>query len=135
MADLAVVPASVGPNSSGTVARSVQVGAAVTAGQPLYRAADTKYYPCDALTEEAAQASVVAISDAVADGYVYVATPGVDLLLGVALTTGVMYAVSATSGGIAPIDDLTAGQFITTLGIARDATALRLRIDATGVTV
>jgi hypothetical protein len=59
---------------------------------------------------------------------------GGQVIFNAALTAGHNYCVSgANAGGIAPYTDLTTGNFVTTLGTAISATALRLAISASGV--
>jgi hypothetical protein len=50
-----------------------------------------------------------------------------------ALVRGRIYVVSRTAGGIAPIDDVTAGANVTQLGVALDQSTLLVRVRVIGV--
>jgi len=42
------------------------------------------------------------------------------------MTVGEVYVVSATAGGIAPVGDLTTGNYVTVLGVATTTSNLQL---------
>lgn len=135
MADISQTAANVAIGGANTPTRLVQFGEAVTQGQPVYQStADSKYYQCDANDGVAkAVAAGIAITPAALDGYGVIAvpasTPGKSLVnLGATLAVGTVYAVSATKGGIAPIADLSSGQFITVLGVATTTALIDLQI-------
>jgi len=134
MADISITAANVAVGASTLKTRVVQFGEAVTQGQPVYiSTSDSKYYKCDADTQAAAIAAGIVLSPASTNGYGLMALPaeqpGLALVnLGATLAVGTVYAVSTTAGGIAPIADLAAGDYITTLGVATTAALLDLRI-------
>ncbi len=135
MADISITAANVGVGASTLKTRNVQFGEAVTQGQAVYvSTSDSKYYKCDADTQATAIAAGIVLSPAATNGYGLIALPAeqpgqaiVNFGAGT-LAVGTVYAVSTTPGGIAPIADLAAGDFITTLGVATTAALLDLRI-------
>ena len=136
MADLSITAANVGlTDTVGAVTQNVQVGEAVTQGQPGYLHTDSKYYQTDAdAGAPNAAATGIFLTPAAADEYAVFLTSGpVDL--GATLTVGETYIVSGTKGGIAPIGDAASGWFKTTLGNAITASRLDVDIDASGVAV
>lgn len=134
MADITQTPASVGIGNADCKTSVVQFGEAVTQGQPLYKSTDGKYYRCDANdTLAKAACSAIALSPGSTNGFGLVAQPsdipGRSLVnLGATLTVGTMYAVSATLGAIAPISDITTGQFVTAIGFAVSANLLDFQV-------
>jgi NADPH-dependent curcumin reductase CurA len=121
MADLTQTAANVALGASTTPTRVVQFGVAVTQGNALYLSAtDGKYYKADALTPGAQDAyGIVALPGS---------TPGQSLInLGATLAKGEVYAVSATAGAIAPIGDITSGQYVTVIGIATTTALLNFQ--------
>lgn len=127
MADLVqnasnVVPSGAQPT---TIANS---GAAVTAGQPVY-SNGTNWFPALA-NGNAMQAGATGVG--IAQGSVpgvgqnfLVQTSGA-MNIGAALTNGVAYCISNTTGKICPITDLGAGNFTTILGMATSPTLLQM---------
>lgn len=128
MANLTQTPANVGLTSqAGSSVSTVKAGETITQGQPIYLL-NGKYYRCDASTKAAAEAKGIAMTAANADEYVVVAYNGSTVDLGATMTVGETYCVSATDGAIAPISDLTTGDFPTILGTATAADTLPLNI-------
>ena len=134
MADLSVTVTGVHPYSGGTVSSPVQAGEIITEGEPVYlKAADSKYYACDADEAAKALAAGIAVSPApAADDYFVMQTAG-DIDLGATLTVGEIYCVSNTAGGIMPCGDLSTGEYVTILGIAETASKLAIGITASGI--
>lgn len=132
MADLTQTAANVGIGSDTEFIR-VQVGEAVTQGQPGYRGASNKWYQTDAnLSAAAAAAEGVFLTPASTDGYAIVAVGG-DVNLGATLVVGETYAVSRTKGKICPIGDLTTGDYVTHLGVAKSTSLMPLNPQPSGV--
>lgn len=126
MADLSITPADVATVAgSGETFESGEAGAAIDAGESVYRsAADNEWYLADASAAATARARGVAVCSAAAGQRVIVQTKGkVDLGAG---TQGETYVVSATAGGIAPIADLGSGEFVTVLGVCDSGNELQL---------
>lgn len=126
MADITVTAANVGVKGAAQL-EVVQVGEAVTQGQPGYQlASDLKYYKADANASAAsAAAKGVFLTAAALDGYAVLARSG-SINLGATLTVGESYFVSATAGGIAPAGDVTTGWYPRFLGQAISTSELTL---------
>lgn len=138
MADLVQTAANVGVNDLSTVIAPVQVGEAVTQGQPGYlNTTDGKYYACDATsgTGSAAEAEAAGIflTPAALDGVAAFAfTPG-NVDLGAVLTVGETYVLSGlTAKAIGPLSDIGSGDWVTILGVATAADNLAMDIKASG---
>lgn len=134
MANLSQTAANVAVGSSTTTVALVQAGESVTQGMPVYFATDGKYYQSDAnASATTADVDGIAISPASTDGYFMIAkpstTPNRSLVnLGATLTVGETYVVSATKGAIAPIGDLTNGDYPVILGVAKTAALLDFQV-------
>jgi hypothetical protein len=114
----------------------VQVGEAVTQGQPAYlNSTDVKYYQADAdASAAAANVAGIFLTPAAADGYAVLATLG-PINVGATLTVGESYYASDTKGGIKPSADLASDDWVTLLGIATTTSKLELSIQVSGVQV
>ena len=136
MADLSITPANVALAGTGVVTQSVQVAVAVAQGETGYLdVASGKYRLADAnLSEAAAGASGMFLTPAGIDGYALIAFSG-PINVGATLTVGVVYVQSANAGKIAPIGDLTTGDYVTILGVASAANRLDLAITRSGAQV
>ena len=103
-------------------------GETVTAGQVVYRlSTDGEMYLGDA--DDAAKddiTGIVLIGGGDGESILILSSGGIDL--GATLTVGEVYVLSTTAGGIAPIGDLLAGDFVTILGVAKAANRLQLDI-------
>lgn len=125
MTAITVTPALVIAGSNAKKARGVG-GATIVAGKSLYRASDGQLELADA--DVLASGKCVGISlngGGVGQPIDYIEEG--DLTID-GLTAGVTYAVSPTAGGIEPLADLTAGDYITILGVATSTTNLRVKI-------
>jgi len=132
MADLTQTAANVGIGSDTEFIR-VQVGEAVTQGQPGYRGASNKWFQTDAnLSAAAAAAEGIFMTPAATDGYAIVAVGG-DVNVGATLAVGETYVVSRTKGKICPVGDLTTGDYVTHLGVAKSTSLMPLNPQASGV--
>lgn len=133
MANLTQTAANVGLTDDGlaTTLLTGLAGEALTQGQPVYL--NGSYYKCDA---DAGQPNAVAKGIVLTPGAtgetVVIAPTGTTIDVGATLTVGETYVVSATAGAIAPIGDLTTGDYVTILGVAKAAGKLVLDINATG---
>jgi hypothetical protein len=133
MADLSQTAASVKLKAQTVTSQMGQAGEAITQGMPVYlKAADSKYYKADADTLAESTAVGIALTPAATSGYFYFATSG-DIDVGATLTVGLYYYVSTNAGAIAPIGDLSTGDFPTILGGAVDSSTLRLDINSLGI--
>ena len=128
MADLTITAADVKKTDSTLITEGI-AGAAITAGQPVYKdsTASNKLKPADADVLATAAAVGVALHGASADQPLKYATSG-NLTLSAVMTAGAVYVVSTTAGGIAPVADLGSGDYVTLLGIATSTSNLKISI-------
>ena len=129
MADL-TVPAGANTVRAGdkTLTKIAQV--AIDSGEVVYEDASNggKFNLADADAEASAKAVGVAINDAAAGEPCTVALPGSLITFGggavTGATAGLTYVVSTTAGGIAPVGDLSSGDYVRNiLKFATTATA------------
>lgn len=133
MADLSITAANVAV-VSGTV-RHERAGATVEAGEVVYRAAATKKMglaDCDSATAEVREPYGIAVNGASDNQPIAILTDG-DVIIGATLTPGVAYYLSATAGKICPVADLGSGDYPSLIGIAKSATVLSVKLNASGV--
>lgn len=135
MAALSQTPANVATGSTTTKTRGGLVyGESVTQGQPVFLAADGKYYRCDANdTAIKARCAGIALQPGIADSPAVIAlpgsTPGESLVnLGATLAAGMVYCVGATVGEIVPYADLTTGDYVTIIGVAKTTALLDFQV-------
>ncbi len=135
MTAITQTPANVGIGSASTRTRTVQVGAAVTQGMPVYLHTDSKYYKADANASSAAANAVgIAMTPAATDGYILMQEgAGGSVNLGATLTVGETYCVGATAGEIVPIGDLASGHYPCILGTATTTALIQTLYSFTGV--
>jgi Uncharacterized conserved protein (DUF2190) len=134
MANLTITAANVIRSSTSKFSNGT-AGAAVTAGQVVYLdSADGRYKLADANSATAAVRAPIgiALNDAATGQPLTVATEGA-IVLGATITAGVAYYLSATPGAIAPVADLTTGDYPCILGIAKSATDLDINITCADV--
>ena len=132
MADITVVAANVKPAAS-TVTKKGIAGEAISAGQSIFKAADGGIELCE--NDQAALDAAcigVALNDAAVDQPIEFAITG-DVNMGAIMTIGETYVVGAAPGGIAPEVDVTAGEFLTVIGVATTTSNLKLGILQSGV--
>lgn len=94
-------------------------GAAIIAGQAIYKGADSLYYPADAnAADPVYKVAGIALCSAPGVGQPFFLVE-VDASFKPGFTTvlGKVYVLSATPGGIAPVEDLAAGWRTQFLGI------------------
>lgn len=136
MADLTIVAASV-IAAAGATKESGVAGATITAGQVVYKETTTSLFKL--ADSNGASVNIktpygVALNGASAGQPIVVATAGA-VTIGATVTGGVMYYLSATPGGIAPVADLATGMVASSLGFATSATVLTLKINLSGFTL
>lgn len=123
MADLTQTPGNV-KLVAGTAALVGTAGESLTQGQPAYEASG-KWFRCDANdTAVKANCRVIVLTPAALDEQVVLARAGSEVNLGATLAVGTVYAVSANVGAIAPVADLTTGDYVTILGVAKSTSVL-----------
>jgi hypothetical protein len=134
MADLTQTAASVRVMAGNARVLISQAGEALTQGQPVYQATDNKWYRCDANDGVIkARCEGITLTSAASNGFFVRALPGSDIDLGATLVIGETYVVSVNVGAIAPIGDLAAASFVTTLGVAITASTLRFNPNPSGI--
>jgi len=135
MADLSVVAADVLGVSGNTTIRGT-AGATITAGQLVYLDSATGRYKL-AQGDAAAEDAVVGLAaHGASNGQPLQIITGGVVDLGVTLTVGEIYVLSAAAaGGIAPKGDLSSGEFVSVIGVAQTADNLLLGIINSGVAV
>lgn len=134
MADLSLTAASV-IAGTGANTENGSLGAAVTAGQVLYKAsADGLWYLADNNSATAAirQATGIALNGGGIGQPVRVLLSG-PVTIGATVTAGVAYYLSDTPGGICPVADLASGEYSCLVGIATSTTVIDVRFQYSGV--
>lgn len=109
-------------------------GAAITAGQAVYRdATDNKIKLADSnATAPTADVVGIAVTGAANGQAVAFLSTGV-INIGATLTQGETYILSANPGGVAPIADIVTGWRLTYIGYAISTSQMRLNIKSTQV--
>jgi hypothetical protein len=127
MADLTITAANV-VKGAGAVVETGTAGATITAGQVVYRdASDLKYKLADADSTTAAVRSPRGIAlNGASDGQPLSIQREGSITIGATLTAGTTYYLSDTPGGIAPLADLTTGDYPTVIGVATSTSVLKL---------
>lgn len=134
MADLTITAANVRPATAGASQETGIAGASITAGQVVYKDATTgKYLLADADVLASSRAVGIALHASADNQPLTVQTKGDDVTIGATVAVGETYVVSTTTGGIAPLSDLSSGDFPTILGYAPEAGKLKLNIIQYGV--
>ncbi|SNZ21718.1 hypothetical protein [Cohaesibacter gelatinilyticus] len=135
MADLTITAASV-VKGANAVLEAGTAGAAITAGQVVYRDSSYKYQLCDAdsATADAKKIRGVALNGA-SDGQPLTILKSGKVTIGATLVAGTTYVLSDTAGGIAPQADLGSGDDVAILGAATSTSEINVAINNTGVTL
>lgn len=127
--DLSITSTSVVPGSNAII-RDAVAGAAITAGQVVYKSAsDGKLYLADADSGTAAirDAVGIAINSGAAGARVNYVIEDDDLTIGATVSNGAVYVLSATAGGLAPLADATTGWYVTVLAVGKSSTKVAFR--------
>ncbi|HWL05005.1 MAG TPA: hypothetical protein VNQ99_08725 [Xanthobacteraceae bacterium] len=133
MADITITAANV-QAGVGAQLETGRAGAAITAGQWVYRDTDDKYK----LADNNAVAAIVRVPVGVALHAAAVNQPltiqkAGTLAIGGTLVAGVVYYLSDTPGGMCPVADLTTGEYPCIVGIAKSTSVLDMVIKSAGV--
>lgn len=129
MADLTITPANVVAGANASVEAGA-AGEAIAAGKAVYLSSTTKKWmlaDSNSATAEARKATGVALNGAALNQPVDVQKAG-DITIGATLTPGTAYYLSDTPGGICPLADVGAGEYVCLLGLAKSASVLALDI-------
>jgi hypothetical protein len=128
MADLSITATSV-LKGTGAKTESLIAGAAITAGQSLYKDASdsnkAKLTDADSATAAARVFYGIALNGAASGQPVVVQTGGI-IAIGATVAVGVAYYLSDTAGGICPFADLESGDYPTIIGIGVSTTAIKI---------
>lgn len=136
MTDLSVTSANVVASSNAT-RQTASAGETIAAGKAVYLSPTTKKWmlaDSNSGTAAARKAAGIALNGAALDQPLQVATHG-DITIGATLTPGSAYFLSETPGGIQPAADLTTGEDVCLIGLAKSASVLSIAIQAPGVTL
>jgi hypothetical protein len=134
MADISVTATAVLPGSNAVTENGI-CGATITAGQAVYKSSTTGYWGLadnDGASEEIRFAKGIALNGGAAGQPLRVLKSG-DLTLNAVLTAGVAYYLSNTPGGICPVADVGASEYVVLLGLAKSTTVLAVDIQYPGV--
>lgn len=133
MTDISITAANVVKGSGANVEHGT-AGAAITAGQTVYRDANGKYQLADSnsATVIARVPRGIALHAAAANQPLAIHMGG-PLTIGATLTAGVAYYQSDSPGGICPVADVGSGEYATIIGIATSASVLSVDVKASGV--
>jgi hypothetical protein len=129
MANLTITAASVLADSASNRETGV-AGEAVTAGQAVYLASATRKWmlaDADSGTAEARKATGIALNGAALNQPLAVLKSG-DVTIGATLTPGTAYYLSDDPGGICPLADVSGGDYICLIGLAKTAAVLTVAI-------
>lgn len=132
MADLSITAANV-LKDNGAETEHGTAGAAVSAGQTVYRDANGKYQLADSnsATVAARTPRGITLHAAAANQPLAIHKEG-PITIGATLTAGVAYYQSDTPGGICPVADVGSGEYSTIIGIATSTSVLDVSIQASG---
>lgn len=136
MADVSLTAGNV-VASAGAARLGGTAGATITAGQIVYLdPSDSKFklLDADSLPAGGVTAVYMALNGAANNQPLNVLKSG-DVAAGSVFTAGTTYVVSDTAGGIAPQADLTTGDSVIVLGVAKSATTLAFKPIISGVTL
>jgi hypothetical protein len=131
MADLSITAASVVLVSGGSA--TLTAGATLTPGMSVYTDASGKAQKSLNDTAAHAKASGIVLNSATNGQPVTIATAGAQVTIGATVVAGAPYCVSSNAAGIAPEADFMAGQFVTQIGRAVNATDIVLELKAYGI--
>ena len=138
MTDLSVTNTLCVPGSNSNQVVGI-AGETIAAGKAVYKSSTTgKWMLLDsnAGTAEARGSDVsnvgIAVTGSALNQPIVVHKSG-DLTLGATMTAGIPYFLSDTPGGICPVADIGAGEYVVQLGISTSTTVLAVAPKYTGV--
>lgn len=140
MADLSLTASQVLKGTGANIKRRL-AGEDVDQGEIVYlKSADDRFWLAQSDGTEAEADAVGVVLNSAKAGQpceVQEFQKGATITLGAgaSMTEGVTYYLSNTAGGICPLADLSAGDYVTIVGVATSASVLRLLLDATGAQV
>lgn len=131
MADLSITASGILKGTGGVQAVGV-AASTTTAGVVLYVTTSNQLAAAVNTTQANAQVVGIALHASFA-GQPLVYQTGGPLTGGFTATVGQTYVLSGNAGNIAPVGDLTSGEYVTILGVASAAGTINLGINPTGV--
>lgn len=137
MADITITAANVVPGTNATIDRSGFAGETIAAGKAVYLDSTTKKWQLadsNSATVEARKATGIALNGASLNQPIDVHRGG-DITIGATLTAGVAYYLSDTAGGICPVADVGAGEYVCLLGVSKSTTVLAVEIQFPNVSL
>lgn len=141
MADITITPANVAPGTSATQISGI-AGETITAGMAVYFKSSTQKWmkaACGATAEESGygvQYGIALTGSSLNQPVVVDTSDANGITIGGTTVQGAAYVVSATPGGICPIEDLVAGNFVTILGVGQTGNKIvGISNAATGIAV
>jgi hypothetical protein len=129
MTDIVVTAANVVAGAGAIIAEGI-AGQAITAGQAAYFDPTVRKWLLaddNSATVAARHATGVALNGAALNQPLQVQTGG-DITLGATLTPGLGYFLSDTSGGISLVADISTGEYVCQLGLAKSSTVLTIDV-------
>lgn len=136
MADITITPANVVAGASAGLAAGT-AGETIVAGKAVYLASATKKWmlaDSNSVTAEARKAGGIALNGAALNQPLGVQVSG-DITIGATLTAGVAYYLSDTPGGICPVADVGAGEYVCLLGLAKSTSVLAVNVQFPNVLI
>lgn len=136
MADLVISSALVVAGADSSAVSGV-AGELITAGKAVYLSSSTKKWmlaDSNSATVEARQAKGIALNGASLNQPISVHKSG-DLTIGATLVAGQAIYMSDTAGGLCPLADVGAGEYLCLIGLAKSTTVLAVDIQFPGVSL
>lgn len=134
MSDLTITAGNVAAGSNAQVDFARKAGETITAGQAVYRSSSTGLWmkaDNNAVAAEVRQATGIALNGA-ASGQPLAVQTGGDITIGATVAAGAAYYLSDTAGGICPLADVGAGEYICLIGVAKSTSVIQLIFAYTG---
>lgn len=129
MANLSITAANVVADSSAS-REAGTAGESIAAGEAVYYASATRKWmlaDADSATAEARRATGIALNTAALNQPIDVLKSG-DLTVGAVLTAGAAYYLSDDPGKICPLADVSGGDYICLIGLAKSTSVLAVAI-------
>lgn len=136
MADITLTPANVVAGADSSAVTGV-AGETIAAGKAVYLSSTTKKWmlaDSNSATAEARKAKGISLNGASLNQPIAVHKAG-DITIGGTLVAGTAYYLSDTPGGICPLADVGAGEYLCLLGLAKSTTVLAVDIQFPGVSL
>jgi len=135
MADLVLTATSVVAGSD-SVQEAGICGETITAGKAVAQGTDNLWYLADSNSATAAirECKGIALNGGAVGQPLRIHRQG-DITIGATITAGVAYYLSDTPGGICPVADVGAGEYVNVLGVAKTTAILSVNIQFPGVSL